>query len=154
MALQFSTGFKDSLLDGVGGGAVKTMFDDGTIRIYEGAVPADADAATSPATLIVEYSDAGQALAGGTGLDLAAAAADGAISKDSGQTWQGDAGQTATASFFRYEQQADTQVSSATQIRIQGTVGGAGADLFVASTSFINTQTYTIDLFSISIPTL
>jgi hypothetical protein len=151
MALQFSTGFKNEVLDG---SSVKTIFDDGVIVIYEGAIPADADAAVSPATEIIKYTDAGQAIAGGTGLDLAAAAVAGAIAKEPTQVWQGDAGATDVATFFRYEQQADDQTTSTTQIRIQGTVGGAGADLFVASTSFVSATTYTIDLFSLSIPTL
>lgn len=151
MALQFSTGFKDDLLDT---GSLKSIFDDGYIKIYSGTPPASADAALSGNTELVVYSDNGAAEGAGNGLDLEASASSGAISKASAQTWKGTAGASGTATFFRYEQLADTGALSTTEARIQGTVGGAGADLFVASTTFTNATEYTLDLFSISIPDL
>lgn len=149
MALQFSTGFKDAVLDT---GSFKATFDDGYIRIYDGTPPADADAALAGNTVLVTYSDNGAAIGAGNGLDLEAAAVAGAISKAAAQTWKGTAAATGTATFFRYIQSADTGASSTSEIRIQGTVGGAGADLFVSSTTFTSTVEYTLDLFSISVP--
>jgi hypothetical protein len=151
MALEFSTGFKDGLLDT---DSLKALFDDGYIKIYAGTMPASADAALGGATELVVYSDNGAAEGAGNGLDLEAAAVDGAIYKATAQTWKGTAGATDTATFFRYEQLSDGGGLSTTELRIQGTVGGAGADLFVASTTFTNAVEYTLDLFSISIPNL
>ena len=152
MALNFSTGFKDAILDT---GSLKATFDDGFITIYAGTVPANADADLGGATALVTYSDGGAAPAGGTGLDLATAGAvAGAISKEPGQVWEGTAVATDTATFFRYRELVDAGGASTTAIRIQGTVGGGGADLFVTSTSFTSAVAYTLDMFSISIPNL
>ena len=151
MALNYSTGFKNAVLDT---GSVKGTFDDGFITIYSGTIPADADASIGAAVALVTYSDAGAAPAGGTGLDLEATAVAGAIAKAAAQVWSGTAGNTGTAAFFRYEQLADTGAASTTEIRIQGTVGGGGADLFVTSTTFTSAISYTLDMFSLSIPNL
>jgi hypothetical protein len=145
MALQFSTGLKDAVLDT---GSVKSTFDGGFIKIYTGTPPATADAALAGNTELVKYSDSG----GAGGLNLDTAAVDGALPKAPAQTWQGTAGNTGTASFFRYWQTGDADGLSTTAVRMQGTVGGAGADLYVASTSFADTTVYTLDLFSIAIP--
>lgn len=150
MALSFSTGLKNALLDT---GDLKTLLDDGLIRIYSGAVPANADAALGAAVLLNEYSDADQGAGAGQGLDFAASASGGAISKAPAQVWSGTsevAGGVAT--FFRFVQQADDGTASSTQIRLQGSVGGAGAELFVQSTTFAGSTLYTIDFFSVSIP--
>ena len=149
MALEFSTGFKDAVLDT---GSFKSTFDDGYIRIYDGTPPADADAALAGNTVLVTYSDNDQGIGAGQGLDLEASAANGSISKAAAQTWKGTAAATSTATFFRYIQSADTGALSTTEIRIQGTVGGAGADLFVSSTTFTSAVEYTLDLFSITVP--
>ena len=151
MAVRFSTGLKNSLLDT---SDLKTLLDDGTIRVYSGTVPDDADAALGGATLLCEYTDAGAVLAGGTGLDFDTAAASGALAKAPAQSWEGEAVASGSATFFRFVQQADDGTLSTTQVRIQGTVGGIGADLFVASTTFVNSTTYYIDYFAISVPDL
>jgi hypothetical protein len=151
MALQFSTGFKDDLLDT---GSLKTIFDDGYIAIYSGTVPASPDDALAAAVELVEYSDNGAASGAGNGLDLEAAAAGGALAKASAQVWKGNAGNTGVATFFRYYQLGDTGLLDTTEARIQGTVGGGGADLFVTSTTFTSGVDYTLDMFSISVPDL
>lgn len=151
MAFKFSTGLKNQLLDSL---PLLDLLADGIIRVYSGTVPADADAALGSAVLLVTYTDAGAALGAGNGLDMDSPAVSGALSKDPGQTWEGDAVATGTASFFRFVAQDDTGASSTSEVRIQGTVGGAGADMFVQSTSFVDTTTYTIDYFSVAIPNL
>jgi len=144
MALQFSTQFRNDLLDT---NSLASLFG-GTIKVYAGAVPADADAALGGATLLCEYS------LNDTGADvsMAAAAVGGALGKDGAETWSGTAAATGTATFFRYEETGDTGGAVTNERRIQGTVGGAGADLFVTSTSFTSGTLYTMDYFSISIP--
>lgn len=150
MSLSYSTGFKNKLLDTE---SLKSIFDDGYIKIYAAsATPADADAALVGETLLCTYSDNNQGVGAGQGLDLEAAAISGAIAKAAGQTWSGTAGATGTALFWRYEQSTDTGGASTTEERIQGTIGGAGADLLVQSLTFTNTTLYTLDFFSLSIP--
>tara|TARA_R110002049_G_scaffold239404_9_gene412596 strand:+ start:2048 stop:2503 length:456 start_codon:yes stop_codon:yes gene_type:complete len=151
MAIRYSTGLKNAILDT---GSLKDALDDGVLRFYSGTVPADADAALGSAVLLNEYTDDGQALAGGTGLDFDAAAVGGALGKAPAQTWEGDAVANGDASFFRFVTQADTGAASTTEIRIQGTVGGVGADMFVQSVTFVTSTTYTVDYFSVAIPDL
>jgi len=151
MAIKFSTGLKNAVLDT---NSLKTSLDDGYIKVYSGTIPADADAALGAAVLLNTYSDNGAAAGAGNGLDLDTSAASGAISKAPAQVWKGTAVATATASFWRYVQLADDGSASATQQRIQGTIGGAGADLFVASTTFTTSTEYTIDYFSVAVPNL
>ena len=149
MAFIYSTGLKNKLLDT---SDLKTLLDDGYIKLYSGAVPADADAALGSATLLNTYSDNGAAPGGGNGLDFDTAASAGSLSKAPAQTWKGTSVAAGTASFFRYIQLADTGASSTTEVRIQGTVGGAGADLFVQSTTIADATEYTVDYFSVAIP--
>lgn len=151
MAFQYSTGFKNELLDT---GSLKSIFDDGFIAVYAGTVPANADAALGGATLLNIYSDNAQTPGVGTGLDLEATAVGGVISKASAQVWKGTASATNTATFFRFYQLGDTGALSTTEPRIQGTVGGGGADLFVTSTTYTSAVEYTLDAFSLSIPDL
>jgi hypothetical protein len=149
MALKYSTGFKDAVL---ATGSVKSVFENGGagfIKIYAGPVPAFADDALSGHTELVTYSDS---ITPANGLTLEAVPVDGAIAKLGTQIWQGTCGNTDTAAYFRYWQTGDTLGASTTLIRIQGTVGGAGADLYVASTTFTDTIVYTLDLFSLAIP--
>lgn len=149
MALSYSTPLKNNLLDN---GSLKSEFDDGYIKVYAGTIPADADAALGGATLLVTYSDNDQGEGAGQGLDLDSAASGGAIAKDPAQTWSGTSVAAGTATFWRYVRSGDAGNTATTEVRMQGTIGGAGADLFVQSTSFANSTLYTIDYFSVAIP--
>lgn len=139
MAFKYSTGFKNAVLDT---GSVKATFSGMVIRVYSGAVPATADAA-SAGTLLVTFSDSG----GAGGLDLAAAASGGVLEKLGTQTWQGDAAADGTPTYFRAETSSDSQAESTTLKRIQGTVGVTGADLNMSSPSVTNGDTYHLDYF-------
>jgi hypothetical protein len=146
MSFQYSTGFKNASLDTA---SLKGTFDGGFIKVYSAptGAPATADAALpSDAVLLVTYSDDG----GAGGLSLAAAAASGAISKLSTQTWKGTAAATGIGAFFRYVRTGDTGALSTTDKRIQGTVGVSGADLNVSSTTFTATNEYMLDFFSLT----
>lgn len=153
MALNFSTDLKNKLLGGTGANDLKTLIDDGYIKVYSGAVPATADAALGAAVLLVTYSDAGAVEGAGNGLDMDTEPSAGAISKAPAQVWQGDAVAGGVATFFRYiDAGTDSGNSAIDEVRIQGTVGGAGADMFVQSTTFVSLTTYTVDYFSVAIP--
>lgn len=142
---KYSTGFRNAVLDT---GSVKGTFDGGFLKVYSAptAVPASADAAIGDAVLLVTFSDN----AGAGGLNLATAAASGSIAKLSSQTWKGTAAATGTAAFFRYVQTGDTGALSTTAKRIQGTVGVAGADMNLSSTSITSGASYTLDYFAMT----
>ena len=148
MAFKFSTGLKNSIL---GIASLDSLLTDGYIRLYGGTVPPTADSLVSAgSTLLVTYSNAG-ALGAGNGL-IFGDPTGGSLGKDPAQIWSGEALNSGTATFFRFVAQADTGTDSAVEVRIQGTVGGAGADMFVQSNTITEETNYTIDYFTIAIP--
>lgn len=145
MAFKFSTGFRNAVL---GTGSAKATLDGGKLQIYSGAVPATADAAAG-ATPLVVISDNG----GAGGLSFEAAVSNATLLKLATQTWKGTIGTTGAPSFFRWVMSGDTGNESTTAVRIQGTVGTAGADMNLSNATLTATQEQVIDYFSISFPT-
>lgn len=145
---KYSTGFKDACLDT---GSVKSEFENMVIKYYDGPVPAASATAASPA----DAAETGTLLCTITGpaaanLDLAAAAAGGSIEKLSSQVWSGTAVADGTATHFRAETSSDTQAESATEKRIQGTIGTTGGyDMQMSSATIVDGDTYTIDYFTL-----
>ena len=140
-----STGLRNHLL---GAGSLKDGLDGGVIRIYSGAVPADADASIGAATLLctVSLNDTG------SGITLDATPSGGVIQKDAGETWSGTPVATGVASFFRFSGTADAGALSTTEVRAQGTVGTVLTDMIVASTTFTASVLRQIDAFAIGMP--
>lgn len=144
---KFSTGLRTKMLDT---GSLKASLALAVLRIYSGAEPATADAAVT-GTLLSEITVGGA----GTGLSLGPTATAGVITKAS-ETWS-DTNNNAsgTAGYFRLVVLAsDDGTLSTTQARVQGSVGTAGADLNLSSTSITAGGSQTIDYFSIALPTL
>jgi len=146
MAIKASTGLRNKLLHT---NPLKTIFNLGFLDVYAGAVPADADQSIGGATLLNRYTNNNTA----TGLTFASTASGGAITKNLAETWSHAAAGTGSATFYRLVAAGDTGVLSTTEARVQGTVGLAGADLNLASLSFTATTVYTIDTYTLSLPT-
>jgi len=146
MTIKVSTGLRNKLMDT---NPFKTIFNLGFIKIYNGTEPVDADAVISGPTLILTISNNST----GTGITWEAAAVAGACLKKASETWSGVASATLTANFFRLVAAGDDATASTTQARVQGAVGTAGADLNMTTTSLVNTTTYPVDSFSVSVPT-
>jgi hypothetical protein len=144
MTLMLSTGLRNKLLDT---GSLKTIFAAGFLKIYSGSAPASADAAVT-GTLLCTISIA----SGGTGINFAAAAASGAIPKLSSETWSGTNAATGTAGYYRHVAVGDDGTLSTTQARMQGSIGTAGEDLNLSSTSLTSAATTTIDYYSAALP--
>lgn len=143
--MKASTGLRTQLLDT---GSLKTIMALGFLKIYGGAIPADADAAAT-GTLITTIS----VNSTGTGLSFAAAASAGVLSK-AAEVWSGVNGSSTTATYFRHVAVGDDGTLSTTQARIQGTVGTAGADLNISSTALTSGATQTVDFYNVALPTL
>jgi hypothetical protein len=77
----------------------------------------------------------------------------GTISKNSNEVWSGVVASTGTASFYRFAGLTDDTLATTTEIRLQGTVGVAGADLNFSSVNFTANDTKTINSYSIALPT-
>ena len=146
--LKASTATRNKLLDT---SAFRTIFNLGFLKIYDGPVPATADAALDAANhLLVTMTNNG----GGTGLTFAAAAISGSITKTLAEVWSGTTIAAGTASFYRLVTPTDTGAASTTEARVQGVVGTSGADLNMTTVSLSNSTSYPIDAYSIALPTL
>ncbi len=144
MTIKTSTGLRNAMLDTA---PFDTAMALSFLDIYSGAEPATADAAAT-GTKLVRISVG----SGGTGLSWAAAAAAGVLAK-AVETWSGTNLATGVAGYFRLVIAADTAALSTTEKRVQGSVGLAGADLNLTSTSLTIALTQTIDYFVVSLPT-
>lgn len=147
MALQVSTGLRNYMLDT---GSLADALALGFINIYAGSPPADADAAIGGATLLLQLTESGD---GSTGLNMAAAAVNGVLSKLGSETWQGTVLATDTAAWYRHVEAADDGSASTTLKRIQGVISTAGADMNFTDTALIEAAVETVNSYSIALPT-
>lgn len=146
MALQASTGLRNKLLDT---NSLKSLMALGFVKIYSGAVPADADAAVS-GTLLCTISNNST----GTGINMAAAAAAGVLEKLASETWSGVNAASGTATYYRHVAVGDTGALSTTEPRLQGLVGTVGVEMNLSSTTLTSGATQTLDFYSVQLPTL
>jgi len=144
----FSTGLKNDIL---GTSSLSALLTDGIVSLYAGTIPATAQDSIGQAVLLNTYTDNSSAVGAGNGLNFATPTG-GSISKDAAQVWSGVAVATGTSTFFRFHAQADTGTLSQIDVRIQGTVGGNNADMFVQTNVITLGVNYTIDYFNIIIP--
>lgn len=108
--------------------AVTARANSGSLRIYSGTVPANADTALSGNTLLASLTVGNPAF----GAASSGVATANAITADS------SADATGTATFFRVLE------SDGTTVVFQGTVGTSGAELNLSSTSIVATGTVSV----------
>ena len=150
MALKASTALRDGILST---GSLKSILDLGFIEIYSGAAPATADAAIGSAgvnTKLCTISVGGL----GTGITMDAAAASGIIPKNSGEVWKGTVILSGTASFYRHTAAADTEASSTTEPRLQGSIAISNAEMNFTNVVLTQGADQNIDFYSVAFPTL
>lgn len=160
MATSFSLALRNAILQG---SSVKEELDGGFIYVFAGTVPATADTALDMATvhtqLVKIAADAVPADAGVVGLNWETAAVNGALPKETTETWAGkinfvgfDSAQAGvaplTATFFRICEAADNgqAAGGASTSRIQGAINTAGAELNVTSTALSDNGTNTFGI--------
>lgn len=145
MPLRLSTGTRTKLLDT---GSLKTIFAAGFIDIYSGSQPASADDAATGTKLCTVYSDGTT-----TGVNLAAAATAGVITKASGETWSGTVLADGVAGYFRFRAAGDAgTASSTTAARIDGAIGTSGAQLNLGSLVFTTGAPFIMASASFTLP--
>lgn len=147
MALSASTGLRNGVL---ATGALKTLLAGGFIKIYSGALPASADAAIGAGnTLLCTVSLNSTA----TGLTFDVAA-NGIIPKTAAETWSGVNVAAGAASFYRHVTPSDDGTNSTTQVRLQGAIATAGAELNLSSINLALSAVQTIDYYVVALPSL
>ena len=83
MALKLSTGLRNGMLDSAD---FKTQMDGGLIKVYDGTVPATADAALAGNTLLCTFS----LNSTGSGINFDTTATGDTIAKAPAEVWAGD----------------------------------------------------------------
>jgi hypothetical protein len=146
MAIKISSGLRDHIL---ATGSLRAAINGMVMRIYSGAVPAGPESDATGNTLLCTISTSGL----GGGLQFEASPANGLLPKASADVWSGTCGATGTASFYRLVETGDTNGSSTSAKRVQGTVGLAGADLNVVNTTFTSSEEKRIDYYVIGMLT-
>lgn len=127
MAFLLSTGLATAL---AGTDSLKSALDGGEIRVYSGAVPNSADGGIGAAVLLCTF-----LLDGTDPLEFEHTGT--MVRKPTGDTWSGDAVATGTASFFRVVQSGDTDGTSTSDKRAQGTIGmNNSADMVLQDVGF------------------
>lgn len=160
MTYHVSTGLRNKVLSKaaggtIGGGSLADVMNLGFIMIYDGPVPASADAALDASNhLLVTISNNSTA----TGLTFEADAVNGGLAKLSTEVWSGVVALSGTATFYRHvsatEHAGTIGGLSTTLPRVQGGIGQFGAELNLTSTSLVAAGTQTIDYYYIGLPTL
>lgn len=144
MTVKSSTGFRNHVL---AVGSVKDALDGSVLKLYGGAVPADADAAaggTLLATITVNNS--------GTAVTFAATAESGVLAKNDTEIWSGLVATGGTCTHYRLVKPADSGNASSTEVRVQGSVGKIGADLNVSDNVLVGAAIQNIDYFVVALP--
>ena len=146
MALKLSTGLRNAMLDSSN---LRTTINGGLIKVYDGTVPATADAALSGNTLLCTFS----LNSTGAGINFDTAAVGDTLSKAPAEVWAGNPAATGTGTFYRHVAVGDDGTLSTTQARIQGELG-AGNEMLLATNVFTVGVNRVLDAYSITFPTL
>lgn len=143
--IRLSTGLRSGIATG---GSLYDLLNECLLRVYSGPEPASANADLGSAVLLCEVS------AGGTGdpLEFESTAVDGVLVKSAAQVWTGDNLDDGDPLFFRLVKVADTGTSSTTEVRLQGSSGGLGKDMFIASLPLASGAPLTFRVFQLTIP--
>lgn len=148
MAIKSSTGLAAALITT---SDLKTIFDGGLIKFYDGTEPATADAAVA-GSLLWTVSVGGD----GTGLTFENTPSGRAMVKTVAESWSG-ATTAGTVTYWRLVAAGDDGTLSTTQARVQGNCGStAGSDMYMSSTTLVTNASLTaksISAFSVGIPT-
>jgi hypothetical protein len=123
--------------------AVKALFNSGTIKIYGGTQPTDANTAVGAQTLLATFTCAatafGSSAASGTTPTRSSVATAAAISDVTAVA-------TATATWFR------ALKSDGTTVICDGSVGTSGADLNMTDTSLTSGETCSVSSLTLATP--
>ena len=149
MAIQTSTGLRNHLAVT---GSLKSAFEGGLLKFYNGTPPATADTAVT-GSLLWTVSKNGA----GVELNFDPTAVNGAAVPLIAQVWQG-ATTAGTPTYFRLVAAADDGTLSTTQKRIQGTCGNAAdSDIYLTNpllTTDSDVDAKVLDNFAIAIVTV
>jgi hypothetical protein len=153
--INYSTGLITKLFgeQGVESGAngLKGLMKNGVIRVYTGAQPTSADAATTGTLLGSVTKDGAAFTEGSAGNGLQLLAPSGRTVSKSADVWKYTGVAAGTMGWFRFQANAvDDDTSSTTLVRIDGSVGITSGDMRFTSVTSAIASSATIDTFVIT----
>lgn len=145
---KFSTGLRNGMLDSTG---FLEALDGGVLKIFSATTPpATADDAET-GTLLMVLTAGGD---GVTGLTFEAPV-DGILTKTASEVWMTDAViASGSCSYFRFVAPGDPGTASTVAPRVQGSIGLLGADMNLTSTAVTAGEPWTLNYFSVGLPTM
>lgn len=146
MAFQVSTGLRNYV---AATGSLRAALQTCVMKIYDGALPANADEAIGGATLLCIITGDND---GTSPLEFEAAPVNGVLVKSTSQVWEGENVDDGVSRFFRFETLADGGGLSTTAIRAQGRCDLVGAELNLTNTTLVSGAPQIIDSFNITLP--
>lgn len=141
--LKYSVGLRNLLMNNVG---MRDALTGCQIRIYSGPVPASSIDAVGAGTLLCTLDN------GSGGLNWEVSVTDGTLTKSLAETWSGTTVVSGLASFFRVVEPSDAGETSMSAVRVQGTIGVAGADMNITNLSLSASAAQTLDYFYLTMP--
>jgi hypothetical protein len=155
MAERLSTGFVNAVNATA---SVKDIMANGTICIYSGSQPANADSVESGNLLMQITLNSGAFTAGVStnGLNMGLST-DGVLAKAVGEVWSGlglsAAGTGVAAGWFRWYANAMVTGASTTSVRVDGSVGNSSTyELQMSNTIIVENGPATISTFTYTTP--
>jgi hypothetical protein len=129
-------------------GSFISALNGGVVRIYSGAVPANAGAALGAAVLLSEINSAAL-----NGLHLDPVPVNGFVYKDSSEVWSDLANAAGgLATFYRHVLVADDGTESTSALRVQGSVGLLNADMILKYTTLVIGEPQPITSYMVYMP--
>jgi hypothetical protein len=141
------------ILASADGGSISDLFRNGVLDIYAGPQPSDADTGEAGTKLVSITLSSGafvaDAAANGINFDETSS---GVLSKNADEVWSGEGLDDGTAGWFRLYDNSYTTGSSASAIRLDGSVATSGAQLNLSNTSISTGGTTTVDTAELTMP--
>lgn len=148
MAVRFSTGLRDNMLDSTG---LRESFTASVLKIYSGVQPSSSDD-PAPGVLLLEVTVDGLPFNPGSptnGLNFDAPIS-AVVSKAAGENWQGSGIASGTAGWARLcGNLADPDSTSTILPRIDMSVAKTGGDLNLSNTAIVIGAPTTVDIFNV-----
>lgn len=129
--------------------SLQQLLNSGTIYVYSGPVPANADAAIDASSVLLAT-----VKNGASGVTFSNTPTNGVLQKTASETWSGSVAATGNATFYRYCVGSDTGSggSASGNYRVQGSIGtDASFDLVVGSAALTSGGTFPINTYQLAI---
>jgi len=154
--LRLSTGLRNKMLGGAGGGDFQGLMAGGIMKLFTGVQPASADSVETGILLAEITLSGGNFTAGADGASTNGLRFDdpvaGVLSKAAAEAWQGVGLADGSVGWFRFYASEEETGASATADRFDGSVGASGAQLIMTNTTIASLAPVVVSTFKVTLP--